>query len=73
MAQTAAPKALPKVKLKKPLPVYGGETLPAGIEITLTHEWEKLSTDVLAHTILDPAGRKRLVLQEDLDHAMGAH
>jgi hypothetical protein len=68
MTKTAA-----KVKIKKALPVYGGEKLAAGTEITLTDEWETIPPHVRGRVILDPAGEHRLVAEDDLDYALGAH
>jgi len=55
------------------VPVYGGETLPAGTEITLTDEWETTPYNVRSRIIVDPQGAKRLVVDEDLEYALGAH
>ncbi len=62
-----------KVKIKKALPVYGGGKLEAGTEITVTDEWETIPPNVRGRLILDPTGERRLVDEEDLDYALGAH
>ena len=62
-----------KVKIKKPLPAYGGETLPAGTEITLTEERDTIPPNVRGRFIVDPLGQKRLVVEDDLEYALGAH
>jgi len=61
------------VKIRKPLPIYGGETLAAGTEITLTDEWEMIPPCARGQLIVDPLGDRRLVLSEDLEYALGAH
>ncbi|MCW5982919.1 MAG: hypothetical protein KIT09_32820 [Bryobacteraceae bacterium] len=61
------------VKIKKPLPIYGGETLPAGTEIQLTEEWETIPPFARGQVILDARGDRRLALAEDLEYALGAH
>ena len=67
------PKVLEKVKIRKPLPVYGRDPLPVGSEITLTDEWETIPYNRLARVILEPHGELRFVLPEDLEYALGAH
>jgi hypothetical protein len=62
-----------KVRIKKPLPLYGGEILPAGTEITLTEEWETIPYNARGRIILDLAGERHLVIDEDLEYALGAH
>ncbi len=62
-----------KVKIKKPLPICGGETLPAGSEITLTDEWEPIPPAVRGRVILDARGERRLAREDDLEYALGAH
>ncbi len=66
-------KALTTVKIKKSLPIYGGGTLQAGTEITLTDDWEMIPRDVRGRVILDPHGDRRLVVNEDLEYSLGAH
>jgi hypothetical protein len=61
------------VKTKKPLTLQGGETLPAGTEITLTEEWETIPYGVQGRIILDPQGQRRLVVNDELEYALGAH
>jgi hypothetical protein len=73
MPGTATTKTKQRIRIKKPLPVYGGETLPAGTEITLTDEWETTPYNVRNRVILDPQGTKRLVQDDDLEYALGAH
>jgi hypothetical protein len=73
MTQSRAAKAARTAKIKKPLLVYGGETLPAGTEIILTDEWETTPYNVRSRIIVDPQGAKRLVVDEDLEYALGAH
>jgi hypothetical protein len=73
MTGTGTSKTVQTVKTKKPLPVYGGETLPAGTQITLTDEWETNPYNVRNQIILDPQGIKRLVQDDDLEYALGAH
>lgn len=68
MARTAT-----KVRIKKALPIYGGGKLAAGTEITVTDEWETIPPKLRGRVILDPAGERRLVAEEDLDYALGAH
>lgn len=62
-----------KVRIRKPLRTYGGETLPVGTEITLTDEWETIPYNVRSRVILDAHGDRRLVVNEDLEYALGAH
>lgn len=69
----AKAKVAEKIKIKKVLPTYGGETLPAGSEITLTDEWEPIPPKRRGRMILDPLGQRRLVEEEDLEYALGAH
>jgi hypothetical protein len=65
-------KVLNKVKIRKSLRTYGGELLPVGSEITLTEEWESIP-GMRCRVILDPHGDRRLVVDEDLEYALGAH
>lgn len=67
------PKPTAKVRIKKALPLYGGGELPAGTEITVTDEWESIPPNVRGRLIVDRAGDRRLVSEEDLDYALGAH
>jgi hypothetical protein len=69
----AVRKVLEKVKIRKPLPVYGAETLPVGTEIQLTEDWETTPFYTRARVILDADGDRRLVLEQDLEYALGAH
>jgi hypothetical protein len=69
----AKPKPTAKVRIKKPLPLYGGGELPAGTEITVTEERESIPPGTQGRLILDRAGERRLVSEEDLDYALGAH
>ncbi len=62
-----------KTKIKKALPIYGGETLPAGSEILLTEEWDTIPPMGRGRVILDPLGQPRLATEEDLEYALGAH
>ncbi len=62
-----------KVKTKKALPTYGGEILPVGSEITLTEEWETIPPARRGRVIFDSLGQRRLVEEEDLQYALGAH
>jgi hypothetical protein len=66
-------KAPEKFRTKKPLPILDGEVLPAGTEITLTDQWETLPYGGRGRFILEPQGERRLVKEEDLDYALGAH
>ena len=66
-------KTLERVKIRKPLPIYGAETLPVGAQITVTGEWETIPPYVKCAVILDPAGDRRLVVEDDLNYALGAH
>lgn len=66
-------KTLVKTKIKKALPVCGGALLAVGTEITLTEERETIPPNVPGRMIIDPAGEHRLVTEEDLDYALGAH
>lgn len=66
-------KTLNKVKIRKPLRLYGGEMLPVGTEIALTDEWETVPYNVRCRAILDSHGERRLVVNEDLEYALGAH
>jgi len=72
MPGTATTKTKQRIRIKKPLPVYGGETLPTGTEITVTDEWETTPYNVRNRVILDPQGTKRLVQDDDLQYALGA-
>jgi hypothetical protein len=62
-----------KVKIKKALPTYGGETLPAGSEITLTDDSESIPPARRGRVIVDPHGERRLAEEQDLEYALGAH
>lgn len=62
-----------KLRIKKALPTYGGETLPAGSEITLTEEWDTIPPTRRGRVILDALGQRRLADEEDLEYALGAH
>ncbi len=62
-----------KVQLKKALPIYGGGKLGVGSEIIVTEEWESIPPHVRGRVILDPAGQRWLVTEEDLEYALGAH
>lgn len=66
-------KHLERVKTRKPLPIYGGEILPAGTEITVTEDSETIPQGLRGRLILDPQGNRRLVLEQDLEDALGAH
>ncbi len=66
-------KLLNKVRINKPLRTYSGEVLPAGAEITVTDDWETAPYNVRGRVILNPQGEWRLVAEEDLDYAFGAH
>jgi hypothetical protein len=65
--------AFERVKTRKALPIYGGENLPAGTEITLTDDWETIPPARRGRIILDPQGQRRLADEEDLEYALGAH
>jgi hypothetical protein len=67
------PKVIERVKIKKPLPVYGRETLPVGAQITLTEEWETIPYNRRARVILMESGERGFVLPEELEYALGAH
>jgi hypothetical protein len=66
-------KVAEKVKIRKTLPTYGGGTLPAGSEIALTDDWEPIPPAGRGRVILDPLGERRLVEEQDLEYALGAH
>lgn len=66
-------KTLKKIRIRKSLPMYGGGTLPAGTEIALTDDWETIPPNVRGRVILEPHGERRLVVNEDLEYALGAH
>jgi hypothetical protein len=69
----AKAKHLETVKIRKPLPIYGGEILPAGSDISVTEEWEPLPYGGRARVVLDSHGDRRLVVEQDLEYALGAH
>jgi hypothetical protein len=62
-----------KDSIRKPLPIYGGEILPVGAQITLTDEWETIPYNVKVRVILDPSETRRIVFDEDLEYILGAH
>lgn len=68
-----AGKAHEQVRIKKALPLCGGETLAAGSEITLTEDWEPIPPMDQGRVIIDPQGERRLVREDDLEYSLGAH